>query len=129
MKQRRTVAVLSDISGSYISLSGFTLEQTYDHLFQVRAEKNADNFSLNNYILRDTYEQLLKVSASQSDELFSDHGIVNNSVFIEGNYPNAIEYRFAATKNVMIKDNVTNRSIASRDGAQAELSGNLRQYK
>jgi hypothetical protein len=75
-------------------------------------------------MLRDSYEQLLKVSASQSDELFSDHGIVNNSVFIEGNYPNAIEYRFAATKNLLIKNNVTNKSIVSRDDGQAESSGN-----
>jgi hypothetical protein len=50
--------------------------------------------------------------------------IINNKIFIEGNYPNAIEYRFAKTKNVVIKDNVTNKSIVSRDGGQAELSGN-----
>jgi hypothetical protein len=250
MKYRRTVEVLIDVSGSYISLSGFTLEQSSNHLIQVRAEKNADHFSLSNCVLRDSYEQLLKVSSSKkNDPTFADNGsvknclfeytagvgpqfyiggidahksrnwtvsgntfkniaspskhvaehaihfwrksanitvinntiedcdrgigfglgntpsnqtkggliannliknsnpshqytdvgiileaspdvdIINNRVFIEGNYPNAIEYRFAATKNVMIKDNVTNRSIASRDGAQAELSGNLRQYK
>jgi hypothetical protein len=250
MKYRRTVEVLIDVSGSYISLSGFTLEQSSNHLIQVRAEKNADHFSLSNCVLRDSYEQLLKVSsAKKNDPTFADNGsvknclfeytagvgpqfyiggidahksrnwtvsgntfkniaspskhvaehaihfwrksanitvinntiedcdrgigfglgntpsnqtkggliannliknsnpshqytdvgiileaspdvdIINNRVFIEGNYPNAIEYRFAATKKVMIKDNVTNRSIASRDGAQAELSGNLRQYK
>jgi hypothetical protein len=250
MKYRRTVEVLIDVSGSYISLSGFTLEQSSNHLIQVRAEKNADHFSLSNCVLRDSYEQLLKVSSSKkNDPTFADNGsvknclfeytagvgpqfyiggidahksrnwtvsgntfkniaspskhvaehaihfwrksanitvinntiedcdrgigfglgntpsnqtkggliannliknsnpshqytdvgiileaspdvdIINNRVFIEGNYPNAIEYRFAATKKVMIKDNVTNRSIASRDGAQAELSGNLRQYK
>jgi hypothetical protein len=245
MKPTHTKEVLIDVSGSYISLSGFTLEQSSSHLIQVRAEKNADNFSLSNCILRDSYEQLLKVSSSKkNDATFADNGsvknclfeytsgigpqfyiggidahrsrnwtidgntfkniaspsqhvaehaihfwrksanitvinntiedsdrgigfglgdapanqtkgglianniiknsnsshqftdagiilegssdiqIINNRVFIEGNYPNAIEYRFAATKNVLIKDNVTNKSIVSRDGGQAELSGN-----
>ena len=65
---------------------------------------------------------------------FTDAGIIleaspnieisNNKIFIEGNYPNAIEYRFAATKNVVIKDNMTNKAIISRDGGQAQLSGN-----
>jgi hypothetical protein len=245
MKHRRTVEVLIDVSGSYISLSGFTLEQSSNHLIQVRAEKNADNFSLSNCVLRDSYEQLLKVSSSKkNDATFADNGsvknclfeytadvgpqfyiggidahksrnwtvsgntfkniaspsqhvaehaihfwrksanitvlnntiedcdrgigfglgddlnnqtvggliannsisntnplhqftdagiileaspnidIINNSVFIEGNYPNAIEYRFAASKNLLIKNNETNKSIASRNGGRAELSGN-----
>jgi hypothetical protein len=245
MKYRRTVEVLIDVSGSYISLAGFTLEQSSNHLIQVRAEKNADNFSLSNCVLRDSYEQLLKVSSSKkNDATFADNGtvknclfeytadigpqfyiggidahksrnwtvsgntfkniaspsqhvaehaihfwrksanitvlnntvedcdrgigfglgddvnnqtvggliannsisntnlshqftdvgiivesspdiqIINNSVFIEGNYPNAIEYRFTATKNLLIKNNVTNKSIVSRNGGQAVLSGN-----
>ncbi len=246
MKKTNTTEVLIDVSGSHISLSGFTLEQSSNHLIQVRAEKNADNFSLRNCVLRDSYEQLLKVSSSQSNKLFSNNGIVknclfeytagigpqfyiggidahssqnwtisgntfkniaspslhvaehaihfwrkssnitvinniiedcdrgigfglgndpknqtvggliannvirstnpshqyadvgiileaspdiqiiNNRIFIKGSYPNAIEYRFAATKNVLIKDNITNKSIVSRNGGQAELSGNLK---
>ena len=249
MKKSNTTEVLIDVSGSHITLSGLTLEQSSNHLIQVRAEKNADNFSLSNCILRDAYEQLLKVSSSNSDNLYSDNGnvknclfeytsgigpqfyiggidahrsqnwtisgntfkniaspslhvaqhaihfwrdssnitvidniiedcdrgigfglgenpknrtirgliannmikntnpyhqytdagiilesssniqIINNSIFIEGNYPNAIEYRFAGTKNILIKNNVTNKSILSRDGGQAELSGNLQQSK
>ena len=244
MKKSPSAEILIDVSGSNISLSGFTLEQSANHLIQVRAEKNADNFSLSNCILRDAYEQLLKVSSSPSDNLYSDNGsiknclfeytagvgpqfyiggidahrsrnwtivgntfkniaspsqhvaehaihfwrksanitvlnntiencdrgigfglgddlknqtvggliannnisntnplhpfadagiileaspnidIINNKIFIEGNYPNAIEYRFVATNNVQIKDNVTNKSIVSRDGGMAELSGN-----
>jgi hypothetical protein len=244
MKKSPSAEILIDVSGSFISLSGFTLEQSSNHLIQVRAEKSANNFSLSNCILRDSYEQLLKVSSSPSDDLFSDNGsvknclfeytasvgpqfyiggidahrsrnwtvdgntfkniaspsqhiaehaihfwrnsanitvinntiedsdrgigfglgdapanrttgglianniiknsnpshkfadagiileassdiqIINNRVFIQGNYPNAIEYRFATTKNVVIKDNMTNKSIVSRDGGQAELSGN-----
>ena len=246
MKKTNSTEILIDVSGSHISLSGFTLEQAANHLIQVRAEKDADNFSLSNCVLRDSYEQLLKVSSSPSDKLFSDNGsvkdclfeytagigpqfyiggidahrsrnwtvsgntfkniaspsfhvaehaihfwrnssnitvtnntiedcdrgigfglgdtranqtdggvitnnvirstnlshpysdvgiileaspnvqIINNRIFIEGNYPNAIEYRFAATKNVLIKDNMTNRSIESRDGGQAQLSGNVK---
>jgi hypothetical protein len=244
MKKSPSAEILIDISGSNISLSGFTLEQSANHLIQVRAEKNADNFSLSDCVLRDSYEQLLKVSSSPSSKAFADNGsiknclfeytagkgpqyyiggidahrsrnwtvvgntfkniaspsqhvaehaihfwrksanitvlsntiedcdrgigfglgddlnnqvvggliannyvknmnmshpyadagiiiegspdieISNNKIFIEGNYPNAIEYRFSTTKNVVIKDNVTNKSIVSRDGGQAELAGN-----
>lgn len=244
MKKIPSAEILIDVSGSHISLSGFTLQQSANHLIQVRAEKNADNFSLSNCVLRDSYEQLLKVSSSPSSKTFADNGsikncvfeytagvgpqyyiggidahssrnwtivgntfkniaspsqhvaehaihfwrksanitvlnntiencdrgigfglgddiknqtvggliannsifntntshqfsdvgiileaspnidIINNKIIIDGTYPNAIEYRFAATKNVAIKDNVTNKSIVSRDGGQAELSGN-----
>lgn len=244
MKKSPSAEILIDVSGSHISLSGFTLQQSANHLIQVRAEKNADNFSLSNCVLRDSYEQLLKVSSSPSSKTFADNGsikncvfeytagvgpqyyiggidahssrnwtivgntfkniaspsqhvaehaihfwrksanitvlnntiencdrgigfglgddiknqtvggliannsisntnpshqftdvgiileaspnidIINNKIIIDGTYPNAIEYRFAATKNVAIKDNVTNKSIVSRDGGQAELSGN-----
>jgi hypothetical protein len=50
--------------------------------------------------------------------------IIRNQIYIETSYPNAIEYRFAATKNILIKDNITDKSIVSRDGGQAKLSGN-----
>lgn len=244
MRKTNNTEVLIDVSGSYISISGITLAQSSNHLIQVRAEKNADNFSLSNCVLRDSYEQLLKVSSSPSDDLYSDNGsikhclfeytadvgpqfyiggidahrsrnwtvagntfkniaspgqhvaehaihfwrksanitvinntiencdrgigfglgddtanqtkggliannvirntnlahqftdvgigleaspdvqIINNRILIEGNYPNAIEYRFAASKNIFIQGNETNKSIVSRDGGQAEISGN-----
>jgi hypothetical protein len=245
MKKTNTTEILIDVSGSHISLSGFTLEQSANHLIQVRAENNADNFTLNNCVLRDSYEQLLKVSAAHTDEAaYADNGriknclfeytasigpqfyiggidahrsrnwtvdgntfkniaspskhvaehaihfwgkssnitvinntiedcdrgigfglghnpikqtngglienniirstnlshpyadagiileaspnvqIIRNQIYIETSYPNAIEYRFAATKNILIKDNITDKSIVSRDGGQAKLSGN-----
>jgi hypothetical protein len=244
MKKSPSAEILIDVSGSNISLSGITLEQSANHLIQVRAETNADNFSLDNCILRDSYEQLLKVSSSSKDDLFSDNGsiknclfeytagigpqfyiggidahrsrnwivegntfkniaspskhvaehaihfwrrsanitvinntiedcdrgigfglgndlnnhtdggliaynfirstnqshpyadagiileaspnvkIINNQVYIETSYPNAIEYRFTGTKNVLIQNNITNKSIRSKDGGQAVLSGN-----
>jgi hypothetical protein len=244
MKKSPSAEILIDVSGSNINLSGFTLEQSANHLIQVRAEKNADNFNLSNCVLRDSYEQLLKVSSSPSDNLFSDNGsiknclfeytagigpqfyiggidahrsrnwivegntfkniaspskhvaehaihfwrksanitvinntiedcdrgigfglgnnlnnhteggliaynfihstnqshpyadagiileaspnvkIIDNQVYIETSYPNAIEYRFIGTKNVLIQNNITNKSIRSKDGGQAALFGN-----
>jgi hypothetical protein len=48
--------------------------------------------------------------------------VYNNTIYLE--YPNAIEYRFAATKNVLITNNLTNKNIKLRDGAQASLAAN-----
>ena len=46
--------------------------------------------------------------------------VYNNTVHIE--YFNAIEYRFTATNNVDIANNLCNQTIASRDGGQATIS-------
>ncbi len=42
--------------------------------------------------------------------------ILNNTVFQEHAYPNAIEYRYAASDNLEIINNLSNRAITSRDG-------------
>lgn len=55
-------------------------------------------------------------------ETSPDTKIYNNSIFID--YQNAIEYRFAATTNVEITNNLTNKIIQSRDGSSATLTTN-----
>lgn len=55
----------------------------------------------------------------------SENAVVNNNVIYQAHsYPNAIEYRFAKTKNLMITDNVTNQAIRSRNDAQATVRNN-----
>lgn len=48
--------------------------------------------------------------------------VYNNSIHVA--YQNAIEYRFPATMNVQIINNITNRDITSRNGGQADESNN-----
>ena len=50
--------------------------------------------------------------------------VYNNTIVQLHDYPNAIEYRFPATHNVLIANNLTNRGIVSRDGGQAEVKNN-----
>ncbi|EED33938.1 conserved hypothetical protein [gamma proteobacterium NOR5-3] len=65
---------------------------------------------------------------------FADAGIVlenspdtvvsGNFVYLQHSYPNGIEYRFSATRGVLIAGNISNKAIVSRDGGAAELVGN-----
>ena len=50
--------------------------------------------------------------------------VAGNTVLFEHDYPNAIEYRFKQTSDVIIRDNTVNRKIASRNGGQAKLVNN-----
>ena len=49
--------------------------------------------------------------------------VYNNTIFIT--YSNAIEYRFAATTQVDIINNLTNQAITSRNNGEASLENNI----
>jgi hypothetical protein len=57
-------------------------------------------------------------------EASSNALIEDNWVFMEHDYPNAIEYRFAATDNVLIQKNKVNKRIQARNGGTAKLINN-----
>ncbi len=58
-------------------------------------------------------------------ESASDAQVYNNTIFQQQSYPNAIEYRFAATSNARITNNLTNKAISSREGGSGTLSSNI----
>ena len=58
-------------------------------------------------------------------ESASNITVEGNTIFIENSYPNAIEYRFAASIDNIISNNITNKLIRQRDGAQAILDNNI----
>ncbi len=55
--------------------------------------------------------------------------VLNNTVFIDSGYPNAIEYRFKNTVNNFIANNLTNRAIVSRDQGSARVINNVTSAK
>lgn len=55
-----------------------------------------------------------------------DTFILNNRIFLAHDYPNAIEYRFPSSKNVIITGNISNKGIRRRNGAQATVTRNQR---
>ncbi|MGH7266414.1 MAG: right-handed parallel beta-helix repeat-containing protein [Candidatus Rokuibacteriota bacterium] len=51
--------------------------------------------------------------------------VLHNTVILSGTYPNAIEYRFAATTGVDIRYNLTDAAVRQRDGASGTVSSNV----
>jgi len=71
---------------------------------------------------------------TDNNDPFADTGIVierspntiisGNNIWLGHSYSRAIEYRFPLTKNALIKGNLTNKSISSRNGGEATLEQN-----
>ena len=57
-------------------------------------------------------------------ESASNARVYNNTLFQQHSYPNAIEYRFAASRGLTISNNLTNRAITSRNGGSTSLLSN-----
>jgi len=53
-----------------------------------------------------------------------DTQVIANTIRMQSSYPNSIEYRFPATKGVLISKNIVNKSIKGRDGAEATITNN-----
>ncbi|MBU3952357.1 MAG: right-handed parallel beta-helix repeat-containing protein, partial [Proteobacteria bacterium] len=53
-----------------------------------------------------------------------DIDVNHNTIFIDSNYPNSIEYRFNQSRDITIENNITNKKIVSRDGGNARILGN-----
>jgi hypothetical protein len=54
-----------------------------------------------------------------------DSKVYNNSIFMQNDFPWAIEYRFNSTRNVLIANNLTNKAIQIRDGATGTVTSNV----
>ncbi|WP_156844068.1 right-handed parallel beta-helix repeat-containing protein [Alteromonas sp. RW2A1] len=75
-----------------------------------------------------------KITHDNPSHAFADVGIslessprtiiTNNEIQLNSSYPNAIEYRFPSTQDVVITSNITNKSIVARDGADGTLLAN-----
>jgi hypothetical protein len=95
--------------------------------FGLKNKKNIGGFIKNNIIIHE-----------DNNHPFADSGIIienspntiieGNRIWLQHDYPNAIEFRFSKTINVIIKNNKTNKKIVSRNNAQAKLINNMYLY-
>lgn len=91
--------------------------------FGLGASGHSGGIIRNNMIYHDTSEGFADVGIGL--ESSPDTKVYNNTILHMHSYSNAIEYRFAATTNVLIANNLTNKAISSRDGGTGTLSNNV----
>jgi hypothetical protein len=77
----------------------------------------------NNMIYHDSTEGFADVGIAI--ETCPDCQIYGNTIYHEHSYANAIEYRFTATTNAYVANNLTNKNIQARDGATGIDTSNI----
>jgi hypothetical protein len=77
----------------------------------------------NNMIYHDNTQGYADVGIAL--ESVNGAAVFNNTIFMEQDYPNAIEYRFPRTQNVKIINNLTNKRIQKRNHGQAQVKNNV----
>lgn len=76
----------------------------------------------NNFIYRDEW-----VAGDAGISVWDSPGtlVLHNTVILSGTYPNAIEFRFPGTVDVVVGNNLTDAAIVSRDEGMALITGNV----
>ncbi len=77
----------------------------------------------NNFIFHNTGHDYSDVGIGL--ESASGVQVYNNTIYHQHAYPNAIEYRFAATHSGNIQNNLSNKAIVSRNEGTATLAANV----
>ncbi len=90
--------------------------------FGLGSDGNSGGIIRNNMIYHGTDHGFADVGISL--ESTPNAQVYNNTVFHEHGY-SAIEYRFTATANVLISNNLTNRAISLRDNASGIIENNV----
>lgn len=91
--------------------------------FGLTGRPNTGGIIRNNMIFHSGEEGMFKdagISLSESP----GSKIYNNSIFLDHDFPWAIDYRYSSTSNVLIANNLTNKETVAREGASATLSHN-----